>query len=115
MGMDINNSGNAGTKDETRGTRTNGGVSEMRQKYSDFKNPFHTNPKCSVRGALHYSVGIPLSFGGVIHSTYPWLQDCSLGHVIWATGCRDMVNLKQQYHGKDFLTFELMTRISVKS
>ena len=38
-------------------------------------------------------MGILLSFGGVIHSTYPWLQDCSLGHVIWATGCRDMINL----------------------
>ena len=55
--------------------------------YSDSKNPFYTNPKCGVRGALPYSVGIPVSFGGVIHSTYPWLQYCSLGHVIWATGC----------------------------
>ena len=65
--------------------------------YSDSKNPFHTNPKCGVRSAPPYSVGILLSFGGVIHSTYPWLQECSLGHVIWATGCRDMINLKQQY------------------
>ena len=75
--------------------------------YSDSKNPFHTNPKCSVRSAPPYSVGIPLSFGGAIHSTYPWLQDFSLGHVIWATGCRDMINLKQQYHGKGFFTFEM--------
>ena len=51
--------------------------------YSDSKNPFHTNPKCGVRSALPYRMGILLSFGGVIHSTYPWLQDCSLGHVIW--------------------------------
>ena len=51
--------------------------------YSDSKNPFHTNPKCGVRSAPPYSMGIPLSFGGVIHSIYPWLQDCSLGHVIW--------------------------------
>ena len=83
--------------------------------YSDSKNPFHTNPKCGVRSAPPYNMGIPLSFGGVIHSTYPWLQDFSLGHVIWATGCRDMINFKQQYHGKGFFTFELMTRISVKS
>ena len=83
--------------------------------YSDSKNPFHTNPKWGVSSALPYSVGILLSFGGVIHSTYPQLRDCSLGHVIWATGCRDMINLIQQYHGKGFFTFELMTRISVKS
>ena len=82
--------------------------------YSDPKNPFHTNPKCSVRSAPPHSTGIPLSFSRVIRSTYPWLQDCPLGHVIWATGCRDMINLKQQYHGKGFFTFELMTRISVK-
>ena len=50
-----------------------------------------------------------------VHSTYPWLQDCALGHVIWVTGCRDMINLKQQYYEKGFFTFELMTRISVKS
>ena len=29
MGMDINETGNIGTKDETRGTGMNGGVSEM--------------------------------------------------------------------------------------
>ena len=75
--------------------------------YSDSKNPFHTNPKCSVRSAPPYSMGIMLSFGGGIHSTYSWLQDFSLGHVIWATGCRDMINLKQQYHGKGFFTFEM--------
>ena len=50
--------------------------------YSDSKNPFHTNPKCSVGSAPPYSMGIPLSLGGVIYSTYPWLQDWSLGHVI---------------------------------
>ena len=75
--------------------------------YGDFKIPFHTNPKCGVRSAPPYSVGIPLSFGGFIHSIYPWLKYCSLGHVIWATGCRDMINLKQQYHGKSFFTLEL--------
>ena len=32
MGMDINETGNAGMKDEMRGTGTNGGVSEMRWK-----------------------------------------------------------------------------------
>ena len=64
-----------------------------RAEYSDSKNPFHANPKCGVRSALPYSVGILLSFGGVIHSTYHWLQYCSLGHAIWATGCRDMINL----------------------
>ena len=31
-GTDINESGNAGMKDETRGTRMNGGVSEKRWK-----------------------------------------------------------------------------------
>ena len=87
----------------------------MVETYSDSKNPFHTDPKCGVRGAPPYSMGIPLSFGGVIHSTYTWLQDFSLGHVIWATGCRDMINLKQQYHGQGFFTVELMTMISVKS
>ena len=79
----------------------------MGATYSDSKNPFHTNPKCSLRSAPPYNVGILLSFGGVIHSTYPWLQDCSVGHVIWATGCREMINLKQQYNGKGFFTFEM--------
>ena len=32
MGMDINETGNAGMKDETRGTGVNRGVSEMRWK-----------------------------------------------------------------------------------
>ena len=32
MGMDINETGNIGMKDETRGTGTNGGVSQMRWK-----------------------------------------------------------------------------------
>ena len=63
--------------------------------YSDSKNPFHINPKCGVRSALPYKVGILLSLVGVIHSTYPWPQDFSLGHVIWATGCKDMIDLKQ--------------------
>ena len=75
--------------------------------YSDSKNPFHTNPKCGVRSALPYRMGILLSFSGVIHSTYPWLQDCSLSHVIWAIGQRDMINLKQQYHRKGIFTFEM--------
>ena len=44
--------------------------------YSDFKNSFHTNPNCGVLRAPPNSVGIPLSFGGVIYSTYPWLQYC---------------------------------------
>ena len=75
---------------------TTRGQGSSHGSYSDSKNPFHTTPKCGVRSAPPYSVGIPLSFGGVIQSTYPWLQDCSLGNVIWATGCRDMINLKQQ-------------------
>ena len=75
--------------------------------YSDSKNPFHTNPKCGMRSALPYSLGILLSCGGAIRSTYPWLQDCSVGHVIWTIGCRDMINLKQQYHGKGIFTFEM--------
>ena len=32
MGMDINETGNVGMKDETRGTGMNGGVLEMRRK-----------------------------------------------------------------------------------
>ena len=76
------------------------GLQNPSPEYSDLKNPFHTNPKYSVRSVPPYSVGVTLSFGGVIHSTYPWLQDCSLGHVIWATGCRNMINLEQQYHDK---------------
>ena len=75
-------------------TDTEGLVHMILPAYSDCKNPFHTNPKCSVRSAPPYSVKILLSFGGVIHSTYCWLQDCSLSHVIWVTGCRDMINLK---------------------
>ena len=71
--------------------------------YSNSKNTFHTNSKCSVRSAPHYSMGTRLSFGGVIHSTYSWLQDCSLSHVIWAIGCRDMINLKQQTMERVFL------------
>ena len=37
--------------------------------YSDSKNPFHTNPNCGALRAPPNSVGIPLSFGGVINST----------------------------------------------
>ena len=70
--------------------------------YSDSKNPFHTNPNCGVHSAPPNSVGIPLSFGGVRNSTYPWLQHCPLCHVIRFTGCGDMINAKQQYHGKGF-------------
>ena len=75
--------------------------------YSDSKHPFHTNLKCSVRSALPYSMGILLRFGGVIYSTYPWLQDCSLGHVVWATGCRDMINLNSNATERVFFTFEM--------
>ena len=52
-------------------------------------------------------MGISLSLGGNINSTCSWLPNWSLGHVIWPTEYRDMVNLKQQYHRKDFFTFEL--------
>ena len=41
------------------------------------------------------TVEIALSFGGVINSTYPWLQSRPLGHVYWFAGCRDMVKSKQ--------------------
>ena len=47
------------------------------------------------RSAPPNTVGIALSFGGVINSTYPWLQNRPLGHVIWFAGCRDMANPKQ--------------------
>ena len=52
----------------------------MDQDYSDSKNPFHTNPKCSVRSAPPYSVGIPLSFGElyIVHTLgykiSPWVM-----------------------------------------
>ena len=64
----------------------------------------------SALRALPNTVGIPLRFGGVINSTYSWLQKCSLGHVIWFTSDEDIRILKQQYHGKGFCTFEL-TRV----
>jgi len=84
-------------------------------KCSELKNHFHTNPNSSVLRALPNPVGISLRLGGVINSTYPWLHNRSLDHVIWTTGYEDIVNLKQQYHGKDFWAFELVTRILVKS
>ena len=64
----------------------------------------------SARSALPNTMGILLRFGGVINSTYSWLQECSLGHVIWFTSGEDIRILKQQYHGKSFCTFEL-TRV----
>ena len=63
--------------------------------YSDSKNPFHTNLNGGARSAPPNTVGIALSFGGVINSTYPWLQNRPLGHVIWFAGRRDMANPKQ--------------------
>ena len=58
--------------------------SEKKMRYSDSKNPFHTNPKCGVRSALPYSVGIPLSFGGVIQyiplATIFLPGSCDLSH-----------------------------------
>ena len=36
----------------------------------------------SALRVLPNTVGISLRFGGVINSTYSWLQKCSLGHVI---------------------------------
>ena len=38
MGTDINETGNVGTKDETRGTGMNGGVSEMQWKYDGLED-----------------------------------------------------------------------------
>ena len=67
----------------------------MGATYSDSKNPFHTNLNGGARSAPPNTVGIALSFGGVINSTYPWLQNRPLGHVIWFAGCRDMANPKQ--------------------
>ena len=55
--------------------------------YSDSKNPFHTNLNGGARSAPPNTVGIALSFGGVKHRRYSWLQDRPLGHVIWFT-CR---------------------------
>ena len=64
----------------------------------------------SARSTLPNTMGISLRFGGVINSTYSWLQKCSLGHVIWFTSGEDIRILKQQHHGKGFCTFEL-TRV----
>ena len=64
----------------------------------------------SALRALPNTVGISLRFGGVINSTYSWLQKCSLGYVIWFTSGEDIRILKQQHHGKGFCTFEL-TRV----
>ena len=65
--------------------------------------------------AISHSMGILLSLGGNINSTYSWLPNWSLGHVMWPIVYGDMGNLKQQYYRKDFLTFVLITRISIKS
>ena len=48
-----------------------------------------------MRSAPPNTVGIALSFGGVINSTYPWLRNRPLGHVYWFSGCRDMAKSKQ--------------------
>jgi len=69
--------------------------------YSELKNPFPTNPDSSVLHVLPNTMRISLYLSGVINSAYPWLQNNSLDHVIWITGYEDIVNLKQQYHGKD--------------
>jgi len=50
--------------------------------YSELKNAFHTNPDSSALCALPNTVGILLCLDGVINSTYPWLQNHSLDHVI---------------------------------
>ena len=50
--------------------------------YSNLKNPFHTNPNYGVLYTLPVTVGISLSFGGVINSTHSQLQNDSLDHVI---------------------------------
>ena len=55
--------------------------------YSDSKNPFHTNLNGGARSAPPNTVGIALSFGGVKHRRYSWLQERPLGHVIWFTRC----------------------------
>ena len=55
--------------------------------YSDSKNPFHTNLNNGVRSAPPNTMGIALSFGGVINRRYSWLQDRPLGHVIRFTCC----------------------------
>ena len=67
----------------------------LRGGYSDSKNPFHTNLNGGALRAPPNTVGIALSFGGVINSTYPWLQNRPLGHVMWFTGRRDMAKSKQ--------------------
>ena len=77
------------------------------QWYSNSKNPFYTNPKYDAWSTTPHSMGILLSLGGDINSTCSPLPTWSLGHVMWPTEYRIMVNLKQQYHGKDFFTFEL--------
>ena len=63
--------------------------------YSDSKNPFHTNLNSGVHSAPPNTVGIALSLGGVKNRKYSWLQDRTLGHVIWFTHHWDMANPKQ--------------------
>ena len=74
-----------------------------------------TNPNSSVRSALPNTRKMSLCFGGVVNSTYSWLEYCSLSHVISFTQSRDMGILKQQVHGKGFFTCELITRILFKT
>ena len=59
-------------------------------KYSNFKNPFHTNPNCGVHSTPPVTVGILLSFGRGINSIYPWLPHCPLCHMIQLIGCGDV-------------------------
>ena len=56
-------------------------------RYSDSKNPFHTNLNSGALRAPPNTVGITLSLGGVKNRIYSWLQDRPLGHVIWFTRC----------------------------
>ena len=44
--------------------------------YSDSKNCFHANPDCGAQSTPSDTVGISLSLGGVINSTYSWLLKC---------------------------------------
>ena len=74
-----------------------------------------TNPNGSALRALPDTWKMTLGFGGVVDSTYYWLQYCSLDHVTSFTQSRDMGILKQQVHGKGFFTFELVTRILFKT
>ena len=63
--------------------------------YSDSKNPFHTNLNGGAHSAPPNTLRIVLSLGGVKNRKYSWLQDHTLGHVIWFTHRCDMANPKQ--------------------